>query len=227
MKKHNPPEGIKADLPQVELFDTLHKLPYSLFKKIIVDGELSLLIISGEPDSMLLVTTWEDLMNSYSDALGLISMGDRVYWHTYKEYLHHKQKQTYELYLVEILEKCYVEKFAKLLYKSFGKNNEWVKLDTTDRAVYNKELQRCFFLTKSIYLNIAERKLEALRQKRNENLLTDNNKPSYDRFLVVENNLDIYFKQQFNFDNMSTAKVVDLMKRYNIALEQVEQTRKK
>jgi hypothetical protein len=205
----------------VVIYDTLYKLPYPIFKAVMVESDLSLLTVSGNPDPGVLAGTWEKIIEAYAESFGNTSPEDWHYWHTYKSYIHHLQKQTFERLLIESLTICYHPEWSKDLYSSLLIANQWKKLDPENPEEYFKELNRLFNRTKDIYIQVYKTQLEGLQEKRKEQTGNEDMKPTYEKFIATENSLSLHFKMQFSFDNMSTAQFVDLMKRYNLAAEQL------
>jgi hypothetical protein len=211
----------------IRLYDSIYKLPYSIFKEILVEGDPELLIINGNPDKSILLSTWESLIEMYSELLRKDSLEDIQYWQVYRSYMHYSQKQKRERLIINTLSICYNEAWCKSLYGSLLIANQWQRLNPNDMEAYHKELDILFARTKNVYVNIYKVELEELQNRRKGQIESEDLKPTYETFLTIENNLDLMFKQQFDYDKMSTAKFVDLVKRYHRSVDQINRQNKK
>jgi len=53
-----------------KLYNSIHNLPLGRFIDVLIDGEIALLIISGEPTETELAQAWNEIMEQYNEAMG-------------------------------------------------------------------------------------------------------------------------------------------------------------
>lgn len=201
---------------------SIHKLKYCAFKQIMLESRYDLLAEDGEVTEEELHAVWDEVLSQYSEAMG--ADGDDVaYYSSFKEYLLLKRKYEKTVDFIEMLSKVYVHEWMKQLLKLVGKTPKDYSIDPTDSVKYFELLKVCEERSTSLRINadIAEIGLEALAQKRKSK--SEGNKPSYDSFARIENNLIIYFKVHIDFDAISLFKYCDFCRRYIEADKQMKQ----
>jgi hypothetical protein len=187
------------------MYESIHTLPFHVFRKVIVTGDVSLV---GEEK-------WEELLEQYADAIGETKRDG--YLSTQRELLYFKIQRYLVDTLVEQLSKYYVPKWARQLNKLTRSN---FKFNPHHQEEYYSLLERCLQRSKSIDIQIAlaEEKLREL-EKKNEG---KNLAPTEEYFEKVLLNLHEWSNWQFDNSEISTFQYCELVRRYTQHISYME-----
>jgi hypothetical protein len=202
-------------LTEGKVFDTIHKLRYDLFKRIMVEGDLSLLVESGKASPEYLSATWQEILFQYGESLGN-SIEDAYYYTTFREYLHLTGKiEKIDKYL-QVLRKVFVIEWMRELMALVDKTTPDINsIDPQKKDEYFKLLEVCEKRAKGIKMrySFAEMKLLSLKDKRGDK--TETIVPTYESFERTEIHIDDFKGRAIDYETISTFKYCELLRQLN------------
>lgn len=192
------------------LYESIHKLPYTTFREVMIDGDLSLLVISGVASETQLANAWDSILTQYGDALGKDDPDG--YFAAYRDYLDAVRVKEKVVVLIYALRQIYYKNWAVQLNKLIHGN---FSFDPTNKTAYLKLLDRCETRGKSkdVDLIIAQSNLKAIQEKRDKGATTL--RPTREYFTTIQHNLEDLANRQIDFDKLTTFEFCDRMNRYN------------
>jgi hypothetical protein len=188
---------------------SIHTLPFHIFRKVILTGNLKLL---GEGEEMDLAIVWEDILEGYADALGETDTDG--YLIARRELLYYQSQKYLVAVLIELLRVTYVLKWAKMLNKILRANFQF---DPHNIEEYFKYLDRCVNRSRGFELQVtlALEKVRAIEEKKQGNALV----PTDEFFERVLLNLHEFSNWQFDNNEITTFQYCELVKRYQQHIE--------
>lgn len=127
-----------TDTTSCKWYLNIFELPLSNFEECLINNNLSALIISGFPDPKELNTTWENIMQEYSEMLGNSEYG--MYVALFKEVEVLKIKYETVLFLIKALRtyqsRIFCDELNTFLFTD-------CKFNFADTKSYNAELDKC------------------------------------------------------------------------------------
>lgn len=191
------------------LYGDIHKMPFLVFRDIILAGNLSLL---GEGTDEERAAAWEDILADYATALG--ESDSDGYISDRRELQYFKTQRFLVHSLVELLwaymskEGVFVKKWAEQLGKIVQK-----KIVFTTKEELHTQLESCILRSRGlidVHIESLSDKIE-LYEKRNEG--TDL-KPTPEFFAKVLLNLHEFTSWQFRDDEITLYQYCELVRRY-------------
>lgn len=206
-------------IQSLSLFLHITELPLRNWIDGTVNGNISAIIKTGVcNDEILLLSTWEDIKNQYSEIVGDGS---------FKLYLS-LLRQINKLSLVidqislcvEMMRIVFTERFARELRELLSVN---FKFDVTNPETYDKELKSCITRSKGfqIQLDLKLAQFEAISKKEKGGQLADH---AYYQSLLIAISDHVGYPV---LDSITVYEFATRIKRLNQDIERMEKERKK
>jgi hypothetical protein len=177
------PEVIKSKQSCL-IYSDISKLPLSRFIDCSVDGDISALIIEGEPSQDELQAAWAQILEQYSEAVG--DNEQKAMLSLFKE-INRLQVNIDQVYLlVGAMKSYYVKLFAKELNKIL---NTSLSFDPQNQEAYENALKRCLSRCKAWELQKELKMSQYLAlQKKFDGLASKQSREYYSDILIALSN---------------------------------------
>lgn len=214
-----PGRPLPAATPSSSLYRSISELPLAAFRICIVHGDLSALVISGDPTEDEISKAWDDIRQQYADAIG--DHDHRLATSLYKDIAILKYRYKSVILLVDLLQDAYMKELADELNDLLATT---FPFDPHDTDQYLNDLQRCVKRTKAILLELE------VKEQQYKNITAANGKkgsrPTDEYFLAILITLSDHAKYQVN-ESITVFEFCERLKRYNHYVETLQKQKRK
>lgn len=197
-------------------YTDIHRLPLDRFINVTCDGDLSELVISGQPSKEQLNDAWKKIIEEYNMAMtDGTPHGIRIV-ELHKRITSNIAKLQILETLIPLMEDYYTPQFARDINAALSTQ---FSFDPCNRPDYIKTLKRCKERSKGIRLRIVmdESAFKNLIQDHGKKAASINEKPTRQYFSALLVNLSDFAGYNLKESEMTVGHFVERLKRYNDA----------
>ncbi len=184
------------------------------FKKCLIDGNLSALVISGEPDYSLLRRAWSNILSEYSDAIGNAEY--KLYVSTYRDVVELELKYESVRGGIALLRTGI---YSKFVHETLNRDLQHkFTFNYKDEASYMAELDKAERRSKGIRvaIDLKTLQLDALEKKHKDGRKID--EKYFDAILI---SLSDHARFEIT-DSITVSVFCERLRRYNAYCEQLK-----